>query len=182
MITTRLMTVDDLDVMGEKGERLELFDGVPVEHLGVSMRHGYLGFEIGLSLGVFVKRHRPGRFFSSDTQFTLARNPDTVVKPDLSFIREERMPPVEEHDRISRIAPDFAVEVISPTDRMGDVIAKVGRYQAAGVPLVWVVDPVARTVAVYELGQEPRTLGEGEMLDGGEVFPGFTLAVAGIFA
>ncbi len=182
MITTRLMTVDDLDLMGEEGEGLELFDGVPVEHLGVSMRHGYLGFEIGLALGGFVKRHRPGRFFSSDTQFTLAWNPDTVVKPDLSFIREERMPPEEEHDRISRIAPDFVVEIVSPTDRKGDVLGKIGRYQAAGVLLVWRIDPGARTVSVFALGHGPRTLGDGEMLDGGEVFPGFALAVADIFA
>ena len=182
MITTRLMTVDDLDVMGEEGEGLELFDGVPVEHPGVSMRLGYLVFEIGVPLGLFVKQGRLGYLFSSATQFTLARNPDVVVKPDLSFIREERMPPEEEHDRIARIAPDFVVEIVSPTDRMGDVLGKIGRYQAAGVPLVWVVDPVARTVAVYELGRAPRTLGVGGMLDGGEVFPGFTLAVADIFA
>jgi len=182
MIATRLLTVEDLEAMGTEGEDLELFDGMPVEHPGVSMRHGFLGIEVLVPLGVYVKRHRLGRLFTSDTQFTLARNPDTVVRPDVAFIREERMPPPEEHDGIARIAPDFAMEIISLTDRMPEVLAKIGRYLAAGVPLVWLVDPKARTVAVYALGQEPRTLREGETLDGGEVFPGFALAVSAVFA
>lgn len=92
------------------------------------------------------------------------------------------MPPPEEHDRIARMAPDFVVEIVSTTDRKPEVLAKIGRYQAAGMPLVWLVDPAARAVAVYELRRGPRTLGEGETLDGGEVFPGFALAVSAVFA
>ena len=135
--------------------------------LASSMRHGYLGYRVSGPLYIHVSRHRLGELFTSDTQFTLARNPATVVRSDVAFIRGDRMPRPKEHDRISRIAPDFAVEVVSPTDRMPDVLAKIARCQAAGAPLVWLVDPAARTVAVYELDREPRTLREGETLDGG---------------
>lgn len=182
MVATRLITVEDLDRMGRDGGDLELLDGVPREHPGMSVRHGYLGYEIGGPLYVHVTRHHLGRVFTSDTMFMLARDPDTVVKPDVSFIRAARMPPPEALDRIARIAPDFAVEIVSPVDRMADVLAKIGRYQAAGVPLVWLVVPLARSVTVYAAGQEPRTFRDGETLDGGDVIPGFRLPVADIFA
>lgn len=183
MVATRIVTVEDLDLMGEEErEGLEIFDGVPREHPGMSARHGYLGYEIGGPLYAHVKRRHLGRIFTSDTQFVLARDPDTVVKPDVSFIRTERMPPEEEHDRISRVAPDFAVEVVTPIDRLPDVRDKIRRYQAAGVPLVWLVSPVERTVTVYAVGQEPAMLREGDTLDGGDVIPGFRLPVADIFA
>ncbi len=183
MVATRLMTVEELETMGgDEGTNLELFDGVPREHPGMSVRHGYLGFNLGLALGNYVLPLRLGVFFNSETQFVLSRNPDTVVKPDISFIRAERMPPPEEHDRISRIPPDFAVEIVSPGDRRTEIEDKIRRYQAAGVPLLWYVAPAQRTVTVYRLGAEPGVFREGDTLDGGEVFPGFTLAVSAIFA
>jgi Uma2 family endonuclease len=182
MVATRVMTVEDLEMMGEdKGTNLELFGGVPREHPGMSVSHGYLGFRVGGPLYVHVTKHRLGELFTSDTQFLLARGPDTVVKPDVSFIRAERMPPPEEHGRISRIAPDFAVEIVSPGNRRAEIEDKVRRYQEAGVPLLWYVAPAQRTVTVYALGADPVVLGEGDVLDGGEVFPGFTLPVAEIF-
>ncbi len=182
MVATRLMTVEELETMGDDGTDFELFDGVPREHPGMSVRHGYVGGEVFGPLYAHVKRHRLGRVFTSDTQFVLSRNPDTVVKPDVSFIRTERMPPPEEHDRISRMPPDFAVEVVSPGDRRADIQDKIRRYQAAGVPLLWYVAPEKRTVTVYALGAEPVVFGEDDTLDGGDVFPGFSLSVADIFA
>jgi len=183
MVATRLMTVEELETLGEDdGTNLELFDGMPREHPGTSVRHGYLTIRMSGPLYIHVSTRRMGEILSSDTQFVLSRDPDTVVKPDISFIRTERMPPPEEHDRISRIPPDFAVEVVSPGDRRAEIDDKIRRYQAAGVLLLWYVAPERRTVTVYALGQSPIVLGEGDTLDGGEVFPGFSLAVAEIFA
>jgi Uma2 family endonuclease len=182
MVATRLMTVEDLDRLGGEERTIEIFDGIPQEHRGVSARHGYLGFNLGLALGNYALPLGLGVFFSSETQFVLSRDPDTVVKPDIAFIRAERMPLLVDHNRISRIPPDFAVEIVSPTDRRAAVDDKIRRYQAAGVPLLWYVDPARRTVTVYALGAEPVGMREGDTLDGGEVFPGFTLAVAEIFA
>jgi Uma2 family endonuclease len=183
MVATRLMTVEELETMGDdEGTCLELFDGVPREHPGMSVRHGYLTIRMSGPLYIHVSSRRMGEILSSDTQFVLSRNPDTVVKPDISFIRTERMPPPQEHDLISRIPPDFAVEVVSPGDRRAEIEDKIRRYQAAGVPLLWYVDPVRKTVTVYALGKTPVVLGENDVLDGGDVFPGFTLLVADIFA
>lgn len=181
MAITRLLTVEDLEQMGSEGEELELYDGVPREHPGMSMRHGRMGFRIGFFLGNVVYPRGLGELFTSDTLFTLGRNPDTVVRPDVAFIQSDRMPPEDEWDRISRIPPDLAVEVVSPTNRLVEILDKIVRYQAAGVPLIWLVEPRHRTVTVYPLGQDPHTLREADTLDGGDVIPGFTLPIAEIF-
>jgi Uma2 family endonuclease len=82
---------------------------------------------------------------------------------------------------IMRLAPDLAVEVVSPTDRYVAVLAKMDLYREAGVPLVWLAEPQQRTVTVYSSGSEPRILTEADTLDGGDVLPGFRLPVAQIF-
>ncbi len=78
--------------------------------------------------------------------------------------------------------PDLAAEVVSPSDRPKDVAAKAQTWLDAGVRLVWVVNPRQQTVTVYSAACQPRVLHSTDTLDGGEVLPGFTLAVAEIFA
>ncbi|MFT4041111.1 MAG: Uma2 family endonuclease [Thermomicrobiales bacterium] len=92
------------------------------------------------------------------------------------------MPQGESLLHFARLAPDLAVDVISPSDRARDITAKVAMYQEAGVSLVWVVDPDPQTVTVFAPEQEPRTLGVSDELDGGEVLPEFRVAVAEFFA
>jgi Uma2 family endonuclease len=91
------------------------------------------------------------------------------------------MPPREERRRFLELAPDLAVEVVSPADSANDVHEKVLQYLDVGVRLVWVVHPIRRTVTVYTGDRNARVLDENDSLDGGEVLPGFTLSVAEIF-
>ncbi len=93
-----------------------------------------------------------------------------------------RLPADRSRQKYVPIRPDLAVEVISPSDGPGDIAAKMEHYRRAGVPLVWWVQPKTRTVTVYRDGQKAGELGEGDELDGGDVLPGFRLAVAEIFA
>ena len=76
--------------------------------------------------------------------YVLARNPDTVRGPDLSFIARERLVGFDD-SRFFEGAPDLAVEILSPSNRPGEVRAKAPEYLAAGARLVWVVDPSARS-------------------------------------
>jgi Uma2 family endonuclease len=76
--------------------------------------------------------------------------------------------------------PDLAVEILSPDDRMIKVMAKVEFYLANGVRLVWVINPEARTVIVMSSPTESRTLHEDDVLDGGDVIPGFSVPVRDI--
>lgn len=182
MATTRVYTAEDLEAMGSAYELYELYDGVLTETEKMGGRHGEFQVEISSPLNVHVRANRLGRVYPSDTHFILARNPDRVVMPDVAFVRADRLPTEEARERFMPLAPDLAVEVVSPSDRMVDVLAKIALYQQAGVQLIWLVQPRAQAVTVYALGREPRTLREGETLDGGDVVPGFRLPVANIFA
>jgi Uma2 family endonuclease len=79
------------------------------------------------------------------------------------------------------MAPDLAVEVLSPSDRKADALAKVVMYLQAGTPLVWLVNPTTRTIVVFRSETNPVTLGERDTLDGGDVLPGFSVPIAEIF-
>jgi Uma2 family endonuclease len=178
---TRLLTADDLEAMGSEGERKELFAGVVWDRDGAGGIHGEVTMENLVSLGTFVRAHGLGRVYPSPTHFILMRNPDTVLVADVAFLRSDRLPSEADRDRYGQVPPDFVAEVVDPVDRYERVIERIGLYRAAGVPLVWLVEPRARTVTVYTASQEPRTLREGEMLDGGDVIPGFRRPVADIF-
>jgi Uma2 family endonuclease len=79
------------------------------------------------------------------------------------------------------LAPDLAVEVLSPGDRPGEVLAKVGDYLDAGARLVWVVDPERRLVRVYRADGTESILMERDTLDGEDVLPRFTCPLAAIW-
>lgn len=74
-------------------------------------------------------------------------------------------------------APDFAVEIMSPDDRISDVLDKVRFYLENGVRLVWLIDPATRTVLVWSSWGEARLLTEEDTIDGGELLPGFSVPV-----
>ena len=101
-----------------------------------------------------------------------------VFVPDLVYIARERLTA----DLYHRAAPDLAVEVLSPDQDMARFLDKIQFYLLNGVRLVWVIDPVRATVAVLTPGQEAVILTLGAMLDGGDVLPGFSVAVDDIFA
>lgn len=180
--SNRLLTADDLEAMGSDAEQLELFAGVLRARDGAGMIHGEVSMEILVSLARFVRDNGLGVVLPAPTHFVVSRNPDTVLVADAAFVRSDRLPPRKEWDRVAQVPPELAVEVIDPRDLYDHVVEKIACYQAAGVPLVWLVEPRRRLVAVYVLDQEPRTLREGDILDGGDVVPGFRLPVVNIFA
>jgi Uma2 family endonuclease len=102
--------------------------------------------------------------------------------PDIAFVRAERAPRGEARRHFPRLAPDLVVEVLSPSDRASEVVAKLELYQEAGVSLLWLVDPEKETVTVIAAGRPAAVLKSDDTLDGGDVLPGFTIPVAEIFA
>lgn len=79
------------------------------------------------------------------------------------------------------VAPEWAVEILSPTDKASAIAARRRIYLQAGI-LYWEIDPEAQTVDVYAPGQPPRAFGINDTLDGGSLLPGFTLAVKKLFS
>jgi Uma2 family endonuclease len=144
--------------------------------------HGVVAMNLGAPLGQHVRAHRLGVVCGAETGFVLARDPDTVLAPDLAVVRQERLPQSGRPTTFWNGAPDLAVEVLSPSDTIFAVEEKVAAWLAAGTSLVWVVNPRSRAVTVHRPGRPPRTLLESETLDGEDVVPGFRLPVAEIFA
>jgi Uma2 family endonuclease len=105
----------------------------------------------------------------------LKRGPDVVRAPDVWFVRADRVPADGIPVSFWPGAPDLAIEVLSPTDRVGAVLRKVREYLDAGVRLVWVIDPEARTAGVFRPGRTEHFIDDDRILDGEDVLPGFTL-------
>ena len=180
MVATRI-TVDEFEATcGD--ERVELIDGVIVPMTPASNEPSRVTMSVGAILWNHARRHQLGTVLSAEAGFVLFPDRETVLAPDVAFVRAGRGPQGEARWHFARLAPDLAVEVLSPSDRASDMQAKVAMYQEAGVPLVWVVDPRAETVTVLALGQVPLLLTATDMLDGGDVLPEFRVEVAELFA
>jgi Uma2 family endonuclease len=177
---TTLLTVEELLAMGED-KFTELVDGVLVRMTPAGGRHGAVGIRMSVAVCQHVSTQRLGECFGSCTGFVLGRNPDTVRAPDVAFVSTSRLPRAWASGGFLEVAPDLAVEVLSPSDTASMVLKKVGQYRRAGVRLVWVIDPVERTVTVYEPDLAVRHLSETDTLDGGAVLSGFRCAIASLF-
>ena len=111
----------------------------------------------------------------------LARDPDTVRGPDVAYYSRERIPEAGYATGFWG-APDLAVEITSPGNRVSEIQEKVTEYLDAGVRLVWVIDPPTRTVTAYAPDGSARILRYVDTLDGGDVVPGFRFRLAELFA
>ncbi len=140
-----------------------------------------IAIRIAARLSPFVEAGALGNIAGADGAYIFARDPYTVRIPDLSFVRAERLPPEDAWAKFLELAPDLAVEVVSPSDSANEVQEKVNEYLDAGVKLIWVVFPIQRTVTVYAADRAAHVLYEEDSLDGGDVLPGFTLSVADVF-
>ncbi|HLL71416.1 MAG TPA: Uma2 family endonuclease [Pyrinomonadaceae bacterium] len=176
------MSAEELLAMPDDGFRYELVEGELRQMSPAGHNHGRIAMRLAVPLGKFVADNNLGEVYAAETGFKLRTNPDTVRAPDVSFIRLERVEEVGETEGFWPGAPDLVVEVNSPGDTIGEVEEKVRDWLSAGTKLVWVISPKLRVVTVYRSLDDIITLAEKDMLDGGEVVPGFQLLVAGLFA
>ena len=181
MVATRQVTVEEFESLPLEG-RWELIEGAPVEMTPSADESSSIGATIITVLGSFVRPRGLGRLYGADGGFVLFPDRATVRVPNAAFVRAERAPQGQARRSFPRLAPDLVVEVLSPSDRASEVVAKLAMYQEAGVPLIWLVDPEQKTITVIASGGSTRVLQSGNTLDGGDVLPGFSVPVAEIFA
>ena len=179
--TTKLLTAEDLMRMATD-EPWELWDGELRKVPGAGGTASELAGDIFALIRPFVRSRRLGMLTTADGTYIILRDPQTILVPDVAFVRWDRLPGRTRPDGYIPVPPDLAIEVVSPSDEPGTIAKKRDLYRRAGVPLVWWVYPERRTVAVYRDGELAAELGEGDDLDGGDVLPGFRLPVAEIFA
>ncbi|MBR8827772.1 MAG: Uma2 family endonuclease, partial [Gomphosphaeria aponina SAG 52.96 = DSM 107014] len=103
--------------------------------------------------------------------------------PDVSWIKQERWDclTAKEKEKFPPIAPDFVLELMSPTDTLKETQAKMAEYWENKVRLGWLIEPKIRRVEIYRLGKEVEVLHSPENLSGEDVLPGFVLNLQGMW-
>ena len=181
-IVEHIATAADLARLSDDGFRYELVDGEVRKMTLAGNEHGKTAALVTASLGQHVLANRLGSVYAAETGFRLASDPDTVRAPDAAFVSQARLDAVGAVAGYWPGAPDLVVEVVSPGDRSGEVAEKVAAWLAAGTQMVVVIEPRPRTVAVHRADDVIRTLGAGDVLEGGAVVPGWKVPVAALFA
>lgn len=173
------LTADDLLDLNLPNKRTELVRGQLVVREPAGAEHGVVVGRIFHEISVFVRAHNLGIVLAAETGFTLFTDPDTVRAPDAAFIRHGRVP-----DPLPRgyftIAPDLAVEVVSPGDTSRDVNDKVADWLAAGTRLVWCIDPRKQSAHVHRADRTATSVARDDVLDGEDVLPGFAVQTRAI--
>ena len=176
------MTVEEFEHYPFGEMHAELVRGEPRVMSPAAGGHGVVQGNLSRLLLPFVHERRLGRVFNDGVGYELVVLPRTVREPDLSFVRADRLPPGGIPRRgFLKMAPDLAVEIVSPSNSVRDVTRKVLEYLGAGARLVWVVDPSSRTVTVYPGREQIRILTAEEGLDAADVLPGFQVRVGDLF-
>jgi len=181
--STQLVTAEELLHMKSRldGWMYELENGVLILREPAGVEHGDVELALLTRLRSYVKLNKLGLVLGGDTGFTVARDPDTVLAPDVSFTRASRFG----YGRLPRGyfegAPDLAVEVMSPKDSVPKVDQKAETYLRTGTRLVWIVRPQDRSAIVRRADGSSARLMPLASLDGEDVVPGFTCALTDLF-
>jgi Uma2 family endonuclease len=185
MTQQKLMMVDEflyLITLPDYAERrLELIDGEVVE-VSPKLNHGLNSSVIHGEVYIFLKDKPIGRVMFEVDHY-LPDDKKNTRRPDVSYISNERLVPLDENDAVP-LMPDLAVEVKSPSNYITGLEGlreKARYYLANGSRLVWLVYPDKRIVEVYT-ADSADILTEKDVLDGGDVLPGFKLPVKAIFS
>lgn len=178
--TEPLLTVEEFEALPEEEGKVELSRGRLVREPPVGASHGWVAVNLAVPIREHVRRHGLGAVFV-EVGYVLSREPATVRGPDLSFLAADRLPPEGMPPGFWRLAPDLAVEIVSPSNTLPELQEKVLQYLEAGTRLVWIVDPTTRTAIEYRSRDDIRLLTGAEELDGGDVLPGFRVTLREIF-
>jgi len=177
-ISATRMTADEL-LRLDDGLRHELIRGEPTAMSPSGSLHVIVIARLTRRLVEFVEREGLGLVFGAEGGFLLERDPDTVLAPDVAFVRRERIPSSGIPEGFWIGPPDLAVEVVSPSDSLRAVRRKAGEWLAAGCREVWVVDPARRTAEIHGAGGNSRAT--ADELTSPDLLPGFVCRTAGLF-
>lgn len=180
MVSTHLITAADLEAMGSDA-RYELYQGVLYPMSPSSIDPSVIGMRLAITLGAYIYEHDLGVLSGENGGYRLEYDPDTVVAPDVGYIRRERLQHWPGRRGFFPGAPDLAIEILSPTDEPAEIRRKQALYDRIGIPLVWWIDPDRRVATVHRAGRPVRRLTESDSLDGEDIIPGFSLPLIEVF-
>ncbi|MEI7642748.1 MAG: Uma2 family endonuclease [Chloroflexales bacterium] len=158
----------------------ELIYGEVIDVMPPGGIHGKVAVTVGMFLMLWAKQGSRG-VVGVESGFILKRDPDLVRGPDAYYVRAERLPSEGVPDGFWTIAPDLAVEVVSPSETADDVQSKVSEYLASGTSAVWVVYPRLHRLVAHTPDGLARTYGPGSTLEMPDLLPGFALEINELF-
>jgi len=181
-VTTKPITAADVEAWEVHNPPQEIVNGkwtgtpkmAGQEHARISMR-------LSVALFTFVNARDLGEVYGDNLNYVLEGEPGNIVRmriPDLSFVAANRTSTPDEKGYYY-LAPDLAIEVISPTESKKETVEKIADYLRFGAKQVWAVDPDPRTVTVHL--PDGSTKVYSETLTGGDVLPGFVLPLKQLF-
>jgi Uma2 family endonuclease len=140
-------------------------------------RNGDLFFQVEL----WNRQNKRGVTFDSSTGFKLSNG--ATRSPDVSWIAINRWDSLSDQQKrgFAPIAPDFVIELMSPTDSVEELQSKMLEYISCGVQLGWLINPDAQEVEIYRLGQDKQLISDPSSLSGEDLLPGLTVDLADIF-
>jgi Uma2 family endonuclease len=172
-------TLEDLLNMPEDGMKHELVNGEIVVSPG-GWKHSEIAIKISHILATFLEGHPIGKVGGSDLGVWLSNG--NLRSPDVTFVRNEKLPNNEEDQyKFAEFVPDLAVEVLSPSDRPKFVEEKIREFLANGVPIVWCVDPVKKTVTEYRSLSEIKDYSGDDVISAEPVLPNFSCPISRFF-
>jgi Uma2 family endonuclease len=159
----------------------EVVDGQLVEK-NVGQTSSFIGGELFFYLRSYCGSHQLGSVFPADSSFDCGSGGKVRIRrPDVAFVGNAKLARYGIPAGQALYAPDLAAEVISPKDLAEEIADKVNDYLAAGVQLVWILDPTAKKVQVYRPDGRGVILSIHDELDGEDVVPGFRCKLAQLF-
>ena len=176
---SRIMTADELLAMPDDGHRYELVKGELTEKMPPpGYQHGAVAGRFATALGNYSDENDYGAVVDN-AGFLLETDPDTVLAPDVAWVAPGRV--IASAPGYPAIVPDLVVEVKSPNDMLRAMAEKAQLWLRYGSREVWVAVPSPISVTRYRHGQPPVTLYEDDILDGGDLLPGFSIPVWRLF-
>ena len=177
----KVWTDAEFMALNRDGHRYEIVNGELIDMGNSGAKHGYVAVILSVALFNCVSTRKLGAIFDSSTAFKMKSG--NKRSPDVSFMAKERLQGLDDlPDGFLEGAPDLAVEILSPGNTVAEIHDKLVEYFENGARLVWVINPKEKYVLVYRSAEEPdRLLKSTDSLDGEEIVPGFTLAIAELF-
>lgn len=179
ILTEELLTGRDLWQMGDIGS-CELIDGRIVSMSPTGGEHGRIENRLGFELMAFIREKPLGWVLVGEVGIYIRRNPDTVRGADVVFLSKERAPDGPSTGFLE-IAPDVVVEIISPSDRWQDLRQKIEDYFTIGVEQVWVVEPDAQKLLVFDAPTRMRAFAATDFFEADGALKGFSLKISELF-
>jgi Uma2 family endonuclease len=173
----RRWTEADLLCLPDDGRKYELVNGRLVE-VPTGARHSRISVEMGARL--YAARPSGTTMFASCTGFRMAQG--NIRSPDVSVMRTDRLPDGKVPEGFVDGAPDLAVEVVSPSERVSDLLAKMAEYFESGAQEVWLLFPERKQAHRYRADLTVEVLNEDDILHGAPLLPEFAVRVGDLFA